>query len=106
LAGEGVSVRRIAEQVFGEARFRGRVERILRGKPDTDDAVQAAQLRAAQVAEFMALPRTEQLRRLLERRFEELFLRDTATSARELLSLLAVDRQIRNLETVERLNAF
>src|ERR671927_1916724 len=29
LAAEGVSVRRIAVQVFGDARFRGRVERIL-----------------------------------------------------------------------------
>ena len=30
LAAEGVSVRQIAVQVFGDARFRGRVERILR----------------------------------------------------------------------------
>src|ERR1700738_587935 len=30
LAGEGVSVRRIAVEVFGDSRYRGRVERILR----------------------------------------------------------------------------
>ena len=58
------------------------------------------------VEEFMVLPRVEQFRRLLDRRMAELAGRDDAASPRELLGLLNLDRQIRALETLERLRAF
>jgi hypothetical protein len=39
LAAEQASVRQIAEQVFGDRRFRGRVERILQTPADREEAV-------------------------------------------------------------------
>jgi hypothetical protein len=46
LAAEGVSVRQIAAQVFGDARFRGRVERILH-RPAAEPATVALALEPA-----------------------------------------------------------
>lgn len=101
----GVSVREIAERVFGERRFRGRVERILK-TVEPVAVVGVAEDRRRAVEEFMVLPRVEQFRRLLDRRMAELAGRDDAASPRELLGLLNLDRQIRALETLERLRAF
>lgn len=103
LAAAGLSVRVIAAQVFGDARFRGRVERILRRPTDAAEAPEAVQAREADLREFERLDRAGQLRWLLDRRLAMWAAREEGPSGRELRSLVEVDHQLRMLEAFNRL---
>ena len=105
LAASGLSVRKIAAQVFGDARFRGRVERILSRAADAAEAPEAVRAREAELREFARLDRAGQMRWLLDRRLALWAARDDGPSARELLALLEADRRLQTLETLERLRA-
>src|ERR1700740_2472975 len=89
LPAEGVPIRQIAAQVFGDARFRGRVERILRGRDGATPAIATADLAAGErvVAELGTAPT---LRMLFERRLALLVAREKPPSMSELRALLDV----------------
>src|SRR3954447_3904790 len=66
-AGRGESIRAIAAAVFGDARFRGRVERVLRAEVPLGEARARAVQAEAELAEFEGLSDVGQLRWLYER---------------------------------------
>lgn len=108
LADEGMPQRSIAEQVFGDARYRGRVERILRERVlaprplelDIDGASPEADGAAAYVALDVA-----GVRQLLMR-FERALLESSEVpSLADLDRLLRLKRQLDAMETVARLRA-
>lgn len=103
LAASGVSVRAIAAQVFGDAALRGRVERILAGPAEAAESPAAVRARESELREFAELGRAGQLRWLFERRLTALAERDESTSAGELRALVDLDRRLRALEHLERL---
>jgi len=103
LAAEGMSVRRIAATVFGDARFRGRVERILRRPSElnpppnpllTDVALEGVDLGG--------LEGTALIRLLFERRLARLAASGQTPSMNELRNLLDVQRRLEAAEAVER----
>jgi hypothetical protein len=104
LATEGLSIRRIATQVFDDPRFRGRVERIL----CTDR--RAAEKAAAPVAADPLLDALdlEQLgvtgfyRLMLERHMAVLAAREKPPTARELKILMDVQLRLISMEGLER----
>jgi hypothetical protein len=89
--------------VFGEARFRGRVERILQRPPEAAEAPAAVRAREAELRAFAGLTRIAQLRWMVERSLAVWAARDEPRSARELRSMLDVERRLRSLEQLERL---
>jgi hypothetical protein len=106
-AREGASRREIAEIVFGDSRYHGRVDRILREpgaydepKPAPDDAVEAdggPRERDDPLAFF---------RELLNRHRERLAQTDgPLPSLKEIELLMKLERQLATAESVERLNA-
>jgi hypothetical protein len=108
LAEEGASQREIAEVVFGDERFRGRVERILRPPAAASDASAAPRTIQAddQVRDD---PRPEsdlELFRELVSRAERAMLESTSPPLlSDIERLLRVKRQLDNLEALERANA-
>jgi hypothetical protein len=103
LAGEGVSVRQIAARVFGEARFRGRVERIL-GRPAGEPVAVSLPLEPElEGIDPLELGTDALIRLLFERRLAWLATNGKAPSLSELRSLLEVQRRLRAAEAVERL---
>jgi len=96
-------VRRIAAAVFGDARFRGRVERILRRPPEvtplTDPSLADPALEGIDLGE---LEWTALIRLLFERRLAWLAASGEAPSMNELRNLLEVQRRLEAAETVER----
>jgi hypothetical protein len=101
LAAEAVSERKIAEIVFGDARYRGRVERLLRtrssspaGEPPADDKGSGA--------EEQELPST---RELLNRHRRRLANAGELPSLKEIELLLKLERHVESKETLERLRA-
>lgn len=104
LAAEGVSVRGIAAEVFGDARYRGRVERILH-KPAT--SATAAPLVADPLLEGIdvtELGTVRSTRLLLERLLASWVSSGETPSATELKTLLELERRLQAFESVERLN--
>jgi hypothetical protein len=100
LAGEGASVRAIAAEVFGDARFRGRVERILAPRPDAsapdpeaprDEAVTAETVPAVRAALGRYLARVQ--RGQIE------------PSVAEMVRLLDLERRLQAIESIELMNA-
>jgi hypothetical protein len=100
-----MSVRAIAAEVFGDIRFRGRVQRILEKPPDTKEEPEAMAARADELEAFARLSRTGQMRLLLDRRLRQLAERDEPPAPRTLLMLVDLERRLRSLEQLERLNA-
>jgi hypothetical protein len=103
LAAEGVSVRRIAAQVFGDARFRGRVERILHRPAGEPAAVAVALEPALEGVDVGELGTTELIRLLFERRLAWLTANGKVPSFKELHSLLEVQRRLEAAEALEQL---
>src|SRR6266508_831163 len=106
LAAEGVSERKIAEVVFGYARYRGRVERILRRR----DAAPTRDLPAEHahaIGDEAALdePELPSSRELLNRHRRRLAHASDLPSLTEIALLLKLERQVEAQETVERLKA-
>jgi hypothetical protein len=103
LAATGASVRAIAAQIFGDARFRGRVERILQRPPEAAEAPEAIRAREAELRAFAKLTPTAQMRWMFERRLALWAARDEPPSTRELLSMADLYRRLHSLEQLERL---
>jgi hypothetical protein len=101
LATEGVSVRRIAALVFGDARFRGRVERILRRPAGVEPLPGAIPLPEGVDPSQLSL--VELFRLLLGRRLVYLAESGKAPSASELRALLDLSRRLESLEQLERI---
>jgi hypothetical protein len=100
LRAEGVSIRGIAKEVFGNARFRGRVERILQ-RP-----LPAGQIPAAAGEALLAeLGETALIRLLFERRLAWLASRETPPSMAELEKVLKVQLLLWHREALERTRA-
>jgi hypothetical protein len=94
---EGWSIRRIAAEVFGSARYRGRVERALaRSGLDPESEVSAG-------SGLEGLAPVEAIRVLYERRLAMLIAGDGAPSMAELQKLLDVQRQLDAVAQYERL---
>lgn len=106
MAAEGMSVRRIAATVFGDARFRGRVERILRRpsefNPRTGPLLTDVALEGVEVGELKG---TALIRLLFERRLAWWAASGQAPSMNELRTLLDVQRRLEAAEAVERTRA-
>jgi hypothetical protein len=103
LAAEGMSARRIAAEVFGDCRYRGRVERILRRGPAAASASSPTRAEGWAVdADASGLGSTALLRVLFERRLAWLVESDKVPSARELRALFDVERRLETLELLER----
>jgi len=103
LAAEGVSVRQIAAQVFGDSRFRGRVERILR-RPATEPVAVSVPLEPAlEGIDPLELGTNALIRLLFERRLAWLTASGKAPSFSELRALLEVQRRLAAAEALETL---
>ena len=101
LAAEAVSERKIAELVFGDARYRGRVERLLRTRSSSPaDELPAGENGSG--VEEQELPST---RELLNRHRRRLANAGELPSLKEIELLLKLERQLEATETLERLRA-
>ena len=101
LAADGLSIRKIAAVVFGDARYRGRVERIGRrqvSSPRPDD-----------VGEDSTVPAEEHelppIRELLDRHRQRLAGATDLPSLKEIALLLKLEQQLETDEMLECLNA-
>lgn len=100
LALEGVSKRRIAEIVFGHARFHGRVERIGRGKVPVGGR-DVANERSSVLADQDELPTLHPLLNRHRRRLADTDL----PSLKEIALLLKLEQHLETDEALKRLNA-
>ena len=104
LAEQGASQREIAEAVFGDARFRGRVERILRADAAASNGPASSRTEASEDASARVRPDSdlELFRELVARAERSLLDREDGPSLSEIASLMRVKRSIKTLETIER----
>jgi hypothetical protein len=106
LAAEGMSVRRIAEAVFGDPRFRGRVERILRRRSEVNPQANASPTDPAlEGIDVSELEPTAAIRLLFQRRLAFWMASEEAPSMSELRNLLDVERRLEAAEAVARARA-
>jgi hypothetical protein len=97
LIADGRSIRQTAAEVFGNARFRGRVERIMRS-PTTPSASSPT----ASDAEISGLTTTELITLFLERRLAWLATRETPPSGNEIQQLLKAQLMLHQRQALER----
>jgi len=106
LAAEAVSERKIAEIVFGDARYRGRVERLLRKRSSASPRELPGEHAPASdkgtAADEQELP---SIRELLNRHRRRLANAGELPSLKEIDLLLKLEQQVEAQETLERLNA-
>lgn len=103
LASRGVPVRAIAAQVFGDMRFRGRVERILRPpapKPTTPPAEPELFPGATLCAQTVPTVRVA-----LSRHLARVERGEVQPTVADLVKLLDLERRLQAFESLERLNA-
>jgi hypothetical protein len=104
LADEGVAQRAIAERVFGDARFRGRVERILRERlfraepQDSESRVMAADVDAAFDSADLTVARE-----LIARYERALAQSDEVPALADIERLLRIKSRLRSAERLARL---
>jgi hypothetical protein len=102
LVQEGLSKREIAARVFGDARYYGRVERILcrptSRRPNQEPSADGLMDAAPQGSHAW-------IRELLDRHRERLANADELPSLKDIELLMKLERQLEVAETVERLNA-
>jgi hypothetical protein len=101
LAADGLSLRQIAEDVFGDRRFRGRVERILQA-PAAPQESRGGPLIGDEVVSVETVPT---VRAALGRYLARIARGDVDPSVAEMVKLLDLDRRLQTLETIEQLNA-
>ena len=103
LSQQGASVRTVARQVFGDVRYRGRVERILRAA-DPANPFETAHVDdpagSGTPAETVPAVRTA-----LSRYAARVERGELQPSLAELLKLLDLERRLRAFESLERMNA-
>ena len=103
LAEQGASQREIADAVFGDARYRGRVERILRSEAAASNGPPLPRNDASEDTSGRVRPGSdlELFRELVARAESFLLDSDEAPSLSEIERLMRVKRQIDALETIE-----
>ncbi|MDQ3672414.1 MAG: hypothetical protein M3364_08285 [Actinomycetota bacterium] len=108
LAAEGASQRAIAEAVFGEARYRGRVERILRADAAASNGASVPRNSDREEAPKEALTPESDLelfRELVSRSERAMLESDHPPSLLDIDRLLKIKRQLEALETIESMRA-
>jgi len=107
LAARKVSERKIAEIVFGDARYRGRIERILRPRPWSSARDPAGKNSPVAAGEEVCRdqPEPPSIRQLVDRQRLRLTGEGDLPSLKEIELLLKLERQLEAKETLERLNA-
>jgi hypothetical protein len=108
LAAEGVSQREIAEVVFGDARFRGRVERILRASATASDGSPLARRNGEDEANKDEVHPDSDLalfRELISRAERSMLENAAPPLLSDIERLLRIKRQLDALEAVERAKA-
>jgi hypothetical protein len=105
LAAEGMSLRMIAAEVFGAARYRGRVERILRRARLAPEPTPVGEQQApgAKGPDLGELGETAVFRLLYERALAAWAASGKAPAMSELRAMLDVQRRLEAFETIERL---
>jgi hypothetical protein len=101
LSCEGVPIRRIASQVFGDAGFRGRVERILRA-PAATACAPAFDLPVAAAVTAETVPT---VRLALSRYLVRVERGEIQPTLGDLVRLLDLERRLQAFELVEQMNA-
>ena len=109
MAAEGVPIRAIAERVFGDRRYRGRVERIL-GPPNSGAKVAQSEpvsttSTPAGLEEAAPVEATATIRSAFDREINRIAAGLVEPSPAELRTLLDLQRRLEAREAVERLNA-
>jgi len=109
LAAEGATIRAIAEQVFGDRRYRGRVERILH-RPDNAAKIAPPGLPgrsgpAVHPEEAPPIEATATIRAAFNREIERIAAGLAEPSPAELRTLLDLQRRLEAREAVQRLKA-
>jgi hypothetical protein len=104
LAAEGLSIRKIAGEVFGDARLRGRVERIL-GAPAATPTLNGSIDTALEGVDLSNMDTLTLVRLLARRRLEELAVSGEIPSLTELRSMLDLERRFLSFESFERMEA-
>lgn len=108
LAAKGTSQREIAQRVFGDSSYRGRVERLLKADAAASLASQVPRISEADEADDDGTPPLSDLElfRKLVGRAERALLRNTsAPSLADIQRLLRIKREVNTLEAIERMNA-
>jgi len=100
-----MSIRRIAEQVFGSAGLRGRVERILRAPARAVASARPPGPLLVDGVDFESLSNAQQLRLLVDWHRRALLEAEKAPTSKGLAALLRLEVMVTNLEQVERMNA-
>ena len=100
LLGEGWSVRKVAVEVFGAERFRGRVERIKVAAASKPEAPRQAD----EPVDLQGLSHVAAIKVLFERRLAALLADGVPPSMNELHRLLDVQRQLETIDAIERIN--
>jgi hypothetical protein len=106
LAAQGASQRAIAETVFGDARLRGRVERILAAEAAASNGPDLPRSSAAQGAageSFTPESDLELFRELVSRSERAMLESEHPPSLLDIERLLKIKRQLGTLETIEEL---
>ena len=107
LAAEGLSIRQIAVEMFGDKRFRGRVERIL-ATPVTASVTSAVPMStdaALEAVDIASMETPTLIRLLVRRRLEALAASGEEPSLTELRSLLDLERRLMAFDELERARA-
>ena len=104
LAAEGLSIRKIAGEVFHDARLRGRVERIL-GAPAPTPTLSGSSDAALEGVDLSNMDTLALVRLLARRRLEELAVSGDIPSLTELRSMLDLERRLLSFESFERMEA-
>ncbi len=99
LRAEGVSVRKIAEEVFGDRRYRGRVERIL-ARPLEDTRVRAA---SGEEYDGVDLATVEAVRVLLGQTLRAWLAEGVAPSLSQLKTALEIEQRLETIALIKRL---
>ncbi|MGD0167878.1 MAG: hypothetical protein ABSC51_11440 [Gaiellaceae bacterium] len=107
LAGEGVSIRQIAKDVFRDARLRGRVERILATNAESSVAPAApvSMDTTLEGVDVSNVSTPDLVRLLVRRRLEAAAVSGEVPSCAELRNLLDLQRRLDAFEQVERAKA-
>jgi hypothetical protein len=103
LDAEGASIRAIAAQVFGDARLRGRVERILK-EPATSASRPAREAHLTEDAAVSA-ETVPAVRAALRQYLTWLQRGEVQPSVGEMVMLLDLERRLQTFESIQQLNA-
>jgi hypothetical protein len=102
LAAEGESVRQIAREVFGDQRFRGRVERILQAPVAANNSPEDTVVIGEATVAVETVPA---VRAALARYLARVATGEVNPSVGEMVKLLDLERRLQAIEALEEINA-